>query len=111
MTYQAATLPKSAQKLRRILPLFNRILVKRADPLKESKGGIVLPENPKSRISRGTVIAVGPGTRTENGKQIPVCLKPGDEVILPDYGGTRVEMEDEVYFVFREPDILAKIKE
>jgi len=53
-------------------------------------------------------MAVGPGTRTEKGVHVPMSLKVGDEVMLPDYGGTKVEYDDQTYYIFREPEIVAK---
>ncbi|CAG9768184.1 unnamed protein product [Ceutorhynchus assimilis] len=107
MSAQALT---NAQRIKRIVPLFNRILVKRDDPVKETRGGIVLPDT-KSNVQKGTVIAVGPGTRTDKGTPVPIFLKVGDEVMLPDYGGTKVNVEEETYFLFRESEILAKFSE
>ncbi|KAG5887456.1 hypothetical protein JTB14_017312 [Gonioctena quinquepunctata] len=107
-----AAAPKSITKLKRIVPLFNRILIKIADPASQTKGGIVLPDNVKAKVQRGTVIAVGPGSRNEHGQQIPMSVRPGDEVILADYGGTKVQLEEkEVYYIYRENEILAKIYE
>nr|CAH7754727.1 unnamed protein product [Callosobruchus chinensis] len=55
-------------------------------------------------------MAVGPGIRNDDGEQIPMQVNPGDEVLLPDYGATKVELDkDEVYFIYRETEILAKI--
>ncbi|XP_018567272.1 10 kDa heat shock protein, mitochondrial-like [Anoplophora glabripennis] len=107
----ASSIPKVATKVKRVFPLFNRVLIKRDDPATQSKGGIVLPENQKTRVLRGTVVAVGPGQRNDNGQKIPMTVKPGDYVILPDYGGARIEMDGEHYFMFRENDILAKLQE
>ncbi|XP_050310421.1 10 kDa heat shock protein, mitochondrial-like [Anthonomus grandis grandis] len=111
MAAQAAAMPKTAQKFKNIIPLFNRILVKRAEPPKESKGGIVLPDVKSAKCLKGTVLAVGPGTRNEKGVLIPMTVKVGDEVMLPDYGGTKVEFEEQTYFLFRESEILAKYNE
>ncbi|KAJ8946086.1 hypothetical protein NQ314_008986 [Rhamnusium bicolor] len=101
---------KTAVRIKRVAPLFNRVLIKRADPETQSKGGIMLPESSKNRVLKGTVVAVGPGSRNESGESIPMVVQPGDDVILPDYGGTKVEMdENQVYYMFRESDILAKV--
>lgn len=53
-------------------------------------------------------MAVGPGTRTDRGVPVPMTIKVGDEVMLPDYGGTRVEVDEQTYFLFRESEILAR---
>lgn len=40
------------------------------------------------------MVAVGPGARDRDGKLIPVTLKEGDTVLLPEYGGTEVKLGD-----------------
>ncbi|XP_056634122.1 10 kDa heat shock protein, mitochondrial-like [Diorhabda carinulata] len=102
----------TAVKIKKIVPLMNRVLIKKAEPETQTKGGIVLPDKTKVKLQRGTVLAVGPGNKTENGQIVPVNVCPGDEVILADYGGTKIELDkDEVYFLYRENEILAKLKE
>lgn len=111
-TAAAQTVSKTISKFKKIIPLYNRVLIKKIDPVTKTKGGIVIPEDAKQRITRGTVIAVGPGNRTESGHLNPPSVRPGDEVILQDYGGTRVDVEGmEGYFLFRENEILAKLHE
>lgn len=47
----------------------------------------------------------------QKGEHVPLAVQPGDTVLLPEYGGTKVELEDDKeYHLFREADILAKIK-
>jgi chaperonin GroES len=46
-------------------PLFDRVLVKRLDAVKQSKGGIMLPESASKKILEATVVAVGPGARNQ----------------------------------------------
>jgi chaperonin GroES len=50
-------------------------------------------------MNAAKVIAVGPGDRDKNGNVIPVSVKEGDEVLLPEYGGTEVKLGDKVYAV------------
>lgn len=87
--------------------------MRKADAITQTKGGVIVSENPaKSRVTRGTVVAVGPGVTTEKGKHVPCCIKVGDRVLLPDYGGTRVKYDEKnELFLYRETDILAKIQE
>jgi chaperonin GroES len=60
-------------------------------------------------VNNATVVAVGPGTVTEKGDVIPLSILPGDQVLLPEYGGTKVEVEEGVeMFLFREGDLLGK---
>lgn len=48
----------------------------------------------------------------QNGDLVPLSVKVGDNVLLPEYGGTKVELEENKEFhLFRESDILAKLEE
>ncbi|XP_014261432.1 10 kDa heat shock protein, mitochondrial-like [Cimex lectularius] len=96
---------------KKVLPMFDRVLILRSERQTKSKGGIVLPENAQGRVSHGTVIAVGPGARDHKGEVVPPLIKVGDKVLLPEYGGTKIELEPNKEFqLFRERDILAKFK-
>lgn len=44
------------------------------------------------QLNSGKVVAVGPGCRDVEGKLIPVSVKEGDTVLLPEYGGTEVKL-------------------
>ncbi|XP_011502455.1 PREDICTED: 10 kDa heat shock protein, mitochondrial [Ceratosolen solmsi marchali] len=96
---------------KKLIPLFDRVLVQRAEAITKTKGGIVIPEKAQGKVLRGTVIAIGPGSRNDKGDHIPPSIKVGDVVLLPEYGGTKVELEDNKEFhLFRESDILAKLE-
>jgi len=49
------------------------------------------------QVNQGTVVAVGPGRRSTAGELIPVAVKEGDKVLLPDYGGLQVKLDDKEY--------------
>ena len=90
----------------KIQPLGDRVLV---EPLKEgevSKGGIIIPDTAKEKPQEGKVIAVGTGKLDDNGKVIPFNVKKGDRVLMPKYGGTEIKMDNKVYQIMREEDIL-----
>lgn len=87
-------------------------MIQRAEALTQTKSGIVIPEAAQSKVSQGTVVAVGPGGRNKNGDLIPIALNVGDKVLLPEYGGTKVKLDGEKeYHLFRETDILAKLEQ
>ncbi|KAG8236908.1 hypothetical protein J437_LFUL015234 [Ladona fulva] len=97
--------------VKKLVPLFDRILIQRAEALAKTKGGIVIPEKAQGKVLHGTVVAVGPGVRNEKGDHVPVAVKVGDTVLLPEYGGTKVTLdENKEFHLFRESDILAKIE-
>ncbi|XP_014217805.2 10 kDa heat shock protein, mitochondrial, partial [Copidosoma floridanum] len=105
-------LQASAAIAKKLIPLFDRVLIQRAEAITKTKGGIMIPEKAQGKILRGTVIAIGPGSRNDRGEHIPPTIKVGDLVLLPEYGGTKVELEDNKEFhLFRESDILAKLDE
>jgi hypothetical protein len=50
---------------KRLIPLFDRVLIQRAEAVTKTKGGIVIPEKAQAKVLRGTVVAVGPGSRNQ----------------------------------------------
>ncbi|KAK7603841.1 hypothetical protein V9T40_003840 [Parthenolecanium corni] len=93
----------------RLKPLFDRVLISKAEKITTTKGGIMLPEKAVGKVLEGVVVAVGPGARSQKGDFIQPQVKVGDKVLLPEYGGTKVELEDKEYHLFRETDLLAKL--
>lgn len=87
-------------------PLHDRMLVKRVEEEKKTKGGIIIPDTVKEKPIEGKVMAVGNGRVGEDGKRIPLEVKKGDRVLFGKYGGTEVKMDGEEYLIMREDDIL-----
>ncbi|XP_058078919.1 10 kDa chaperonin, mitochondrial-like isoform X7 [Magnolia sinica] len=79
--------------VRRLIPSLNRILVEKIVPQSKTNAGILLPEK-TNKLNSGKVVAVGPGARDRDGNVIPVAMKGGDTVLLPEYGGTEVKLGD-----------------
>jgi len=96
---------------KRIRPLFDRVLVEKAEPIAKTKGGLYIPEKAQGRVVHGTIVATGPGARNEQGTNIPLSVSVGDSVLLPEYGGTKIELDSKDYFLYRENDILAKLQD
>jgi len=97
-----------AAALKRLVPLADRVLVQRVVAETKTKGGILLPETTK-KMNNATVVAVGPGAISETGDVVPCGIKPGDQVLLPEFGGTKVEVDTGVdMYLFREADLLGK---
>ena len=87
-----------------IKPLADRVLVQPA-PAEEKAGGIIIPDTAKEKPQRGTVVAVGDGTKDD-----PMVLKDGDTVLYGKYSGTELEVEGEKYLMMRQSDVLAIVK-
>ncbi|ELU10443.1 hypothetical protein CAPTEDRAFT_179776 [Capitella teleta] len=97
-----------AGAFKKFMPLFDRVLVQRFAAETKTKGGVLIPEKAQEKVLKATVVAVGPGGRTDSGTVIPPCVVPGDKVMLPEYGGTKINLDNEEYFLFRDGDIMGK---
>ncbi len=87
-------------------PLHDRVLVRRVEEEEKTKGGIIIPDTAKEKPSEGEVIAVGSGTRSEDGTITPLDVKAGDRVLFSKYGGTEVKIDGEDLIILRESDLL-----
>ncbi|KAJ1968572.1 mitochondrial heat shock protein Hsp10 [Dispira parvispora] len=96
---------------RRIIPLLDRVLVRRVKPEQRTASGIYLPEKSVEALQEGHVIAVGKGGLNKDGNVVPVTLKEGDRVVLPQFGGSTVKVNKEELLLLRENEILAKVEE
>lgn len=93
--------------MQKIRPLGNRALIKRSKA-QTSKGGILLPDSAQEKPKEGTVVAVGPGVRDEEGKVRPPQVAPNDRVLFSSYAGTEVKNMDgdDEYILISEDDLL-----
>jgi len=87
-----------------IKPLADRVLIKPADAEAKTASGIIIPDSAKEKPLKGTVIAVGNGTKDEE-----MVLKEGDQVLYGKYAGTEIEIDDNKYLIMRQSDVLAII--
>ncbi|KAA0150619.1 hypothetical protein FNF27_02626 [Cafeteria roenbergensis] len=99
----------AAAGLRRLVPLADRVLVRRVVPELKTAGGVLLPESGVKK-NEGEVVAVGPGALDRDGKRRAVAVAVGDTVLLPEYGGHTVKMGDQEFQLFRDEDILGKFE-
>eukprot|EP00095_Tigriopus_kingsejongensis_P004341 maker-scaffold1550_size36032-snap-gene-0.16 protein:Tk04341 transcript:maker-scaffold1550_size36032-snap-gene-0.16-mRNA-1 annotation:"heat shock protein 10" len=96
--------------LKRFIPLMDRVLIQRVEAATKSKGGILIPEKAQGKVNEGTVVAVGQGLRSEHtGQLFPMSVQVGDRVMLPEYGGTKIELDEKEFTLLRESDIVAKL--
>jgi len=98
-------------KIMQIKPIRDHILI---EPIKEeekTKAGIFLPDTvSKEKSEQGKVIAIGQGKKTDDGKIIPLSIKPGDTVLFSKYGPTEIKVDGKEYLIATESDILAIIE-
>ena len=95
---------------KRIRPMNDRVLVRR-DPPTEKIGSIIVPDNAKEPLTRGTVLAVGPGKVGKNGQRIEPSVKTGDHIIFGKYSGSDFEQDGEKRMFMNEDEIYAVVEE
>ena len=128
---------KVVAALRKVIPLADRVLVKRIEqqakvrcvfasslhsrarrrnrlntptlPSPQTASGILLPDTGK-KLNEGEVVAVGPGATTKEGKTLPMSVVVGDRVLLPEYGGHTVKLGEDEFHLYRDEDILGKFQ-
>ncbi len=93
----------------KVIPLYDRVLLKRLEEKEVRKGGIIIPDTAKEKPQEAEVIEVGNGKVGKDGKTIPLEVKKGDRVLIGKFSGTEVEIDGEEHVIVREEEILAKI--
>lgn len=91
----------------KLVPLYDRVIVKRLDEEVKTPGGIIIPDSAKEKPTKGKVIAVGKGSRSDKGEIIPLEVKVSDIVLFAKWGGTEIKHEGEEYIIMKESDIIA----
>ncbi len=87
-----------------IKPLADRVLIQPAAAEDKTASGIIIPDSAKEKPLKGSVVAVGKGTKDEE-----MVVKVGDQVLYGKYAGTELELDNEKYIIMRQSDILAVI--
>ena len=94
-----------------VMPLGDRVLVKPFKPEdahKTTSFGIIIPDtSAKEKPEQGTVVAVGPGKKNEDGRVVPMSVKVGDKVMFSKYGFDEIKVNDVEYYIVTESSILA----
>lgn len=90
-------------------PLGSRVLIKRADTLEKTDGGLIIPESSKEKPSEGEVLAVGQGKYTDSGNYIPMNVSVGDKILFGKWSGTDISVDGEDALIIEESDILGII--
>ncbi len=95
----------------KLVPLFDKVVLKPLVAEETTKSGIVLPGQAKEKPQQAEVIAVGPGGLVD-GKEVTMQVKVGDKVIFSKYSGTEIETgeDEEKYVIVKQNDILAVIE-
>jgi chaperonin GroES len=87
-------------------PLHDRVLVRRVEAEQKTAGGIIIPDTAQEKPQEGEVVAIGTGTRADNGTITPLDVKAGDRILFGKWSGTEVKVGGEDLLIMKESDIL-----
>ena len=91
-------------------PLHDRVLVRRVEEEEKSAGGIIIPDTAQEKPMEGTVLAIGPGARDEQGKLVPMDVEVGDRVLFGKWSGNEVTIDGDELSIMKESDIMGVIE-
>ena len=89
----------------KLKPLADRVIIQPAAAEEVTVAGIIIPDSAKEKPLKGTVLAVGTGTKDEE-----MVLKEGDTVLYGKYAGTEVELDGEKVIIMRQNEVLAVVE-
>ncbi|MFO7537719.1 MAG: co-chaperone GroES [Chloroflexota bacterium] len=91
-------------------PLHDRLVVEPKEHEETTASGLILPETAKEKPQEGTVVAVGPGRRDENGERVAMDVGVNDIVLYAKYAGTEVKIDGKKLLILKESDVLAIVQ-
>jgi len=93
----------------KLKPLHNNVIIEPNAVETKTAMGIIIPDNAQEKVTRGKVLAVGPGIQHDNGASYGLSTKVGDEVIYRKYVGTELEHDGKKLLLLEENDILTVV--
>jgi len=91
-------------------PLHDRVLVRRVEQEEKTAGGIIIPDTAQEKPMEGEIIAVGSGTRRDDGVLVPLDVKAGDRVLFGKWSGTEVKIDGNELLIMKESDLLGIVE-
>ncbi len=94
----------------KVVPLGDKVVIKRLDAEHLTTGGIVLPDTAREKPQQGRVLSVGDGRLLDTGGRVPHEVSEGDRVLFPRWAGTEVVINGQEVLILSEDEILAVSK-
>jgi len=91
-------------------PLHDRVLVRRIEAPEKTAGGIIIPDSAREKPQEGEIISAGSGTRSEDGRVVPLDVKAGDRVLFGKWSGAEVKVDGEDLIIMKESDVLGILR-
>jgi chaperonin GroES len=93
----------------KLVPLGDKIIVKRVEAEETTSGGIFLPDMAQKRPQQGRVLSIGDGRLAADGTRLPHQVSEGDRVLFERYAGTEVVVDGQELVIMSEAEILAVV--
>jgi chaperonin GroES len=93
----------------KLVPVGEKVVVKRLDAEQKTSGGIVLPDTAQQRPRQGRVLSVGDGQLLADGTRAPHQVSEGDHVLFDRYAGAEVKVNGQELLIMSESEILAVV--
>ena len=91
-------------------PLHDRVVVRRVEQDLKTAGGIIIPDTAQEKPMEGEIVAVGSGSRSDDGKITPLDVKAGQRILFGKWSGTEVKIDGEELLIMKESDLLGIIE-
>lgn len=91
-------------------PINDRVLIQRSEFSKQTAGGLFIPDSVGEAPNEGTVVGVGPGSKTKKGKIQPTSVKVGNKVLFSKYSGNEIKIDGQEFIILRENEILGVLE-
>ncbi len=89
----------------KLKPLADRVIIRPTAAEEVTAAGIIIPNSAKEKPLRGTVVAVGEGTKDET-----MVLHEGDQVLYGKYAGSELDLDGEKVLIMRQNEVMAIIE-
>lgn len=90
----------------KLVPLGEKVIVKRIQSEPATPGGIVLPEASRPKPQQGRVLSVGDGRLLADGSRAAMQIVEGDRVLF-NGGGSEVVVNGDRLVILPEDEVLA----
>lgn len=94
----------------KVVPLGDKLVVKRMESAEKTAGGILLPDASRDKPQQGRVLSVGDGRLLPDGTRAPLEVNEGDRVVFSNYSGAEVTIDDEKFLILNSDDVLAIVR-
>ena len=91
-------------------PLHDRVVVRRLEQESKTAGGIIIPDTAKEKPQEGEVIAVGSGSKAEDGTVTPLDVQAGDRILFGKWSGSEIKIDGADFLVMKESDIIGVLE-